>query len=378
MKRVFILAGEPSGDRLGAWYVEKQHERGEQAAYVGVGGESMRAAGIELIKNISELSVVGVFEIIKHLPRLVGLRNEILEHILAGNYDEVVVIDFPGFNLSLLNKLKSRCPVIPVTYLAPPQMWAWGAWRLAKLARLSNKIIVLYPFEIAWYADRGVVVEFWGNPVAERLLQNHSITAVFNESRVPEKAWALFPGSRVQEVIQLLPLYAELFAAFESQRSVAHIYISVAPGLSESRLRTLFLSFPQFRAYENKLVFFGQDEHFTVLKKVILVVTKPGTNTLELALLGVPAIVVYQTSWLTYILAKIVVSLSSMTLPNIMTGKILMPEFIQAKKSIPEIVALWKKFFDMAEHNYEAYRDHAASLIGVRAVLAVGSARKKS
>ena len=312
-RSVFMVAGEASGDALGAWYIEQQGSKGNDVTYTAVGGAQLRAAGADIYLPLTQLSVVGVVEIIKHIPRLYRIGRELARHIGQGGYDELVVIDFPGFNLRLIKHIRTHYPQIRIAYLSPPQLWVWGAWRVKKLKRYADRVIVLYPFEVAWYAKRGVKALFWGSPVAQRLRGQSALPA-----RKRERRLTLMPGSRAQELRLLMPHFAATVRMLCARVPHLALTISVAPSLTRAHVEHALAPYhPEewgcaitYVTDHNELM-----EH---LKRSACVLTKPGTNTLELALLGVPGAVLYKTSWLTYWLARMVVNVGSMTLPNLL------------------------------------------------------------
>lgn len=335
-KHIFLLAGEASGDALAAWYLGKTNAN---ATYTGVTGPAMRACGVHSHADITDLNVVGIAEIVRHLPRLLRLIRQMVDHIVTTGYDEVVLVDFPGFNLRVLKKLKQKRPDIRVTYLSPPQMWVWGAWRVKPLARYADRVVVLYPFEVAWYAQRGVQAEWIGSPVAERIAGQ----CVQHELQVPVRAGSkqyqlsLLPGSRSQEVTGLMKVYAPVIQQMCKAVKGMRIVVVVAPTITQEQIEQALAPYrPESWGAQWKYV--SGDEALPALAHSVCALTKPGTNTLELALLGVPTVVVYKTSWLTYWLARLVVKVESMTLPNLLTGQQLFDEFIQGN-CVPEVVA---------------------------------------
>lgn len=332
-KKIFLLAGEASGDVLGAWYLTQRRRREPGSSYHGVGGPQMAQAGVQLVRSFDDLQVVGVAEIIRHLPRLLRLQREVVQQILDGGYDEVVLIDFPGFNLRVLRDLKKKMPSLPITFLSPPQLWVWGAWRIKKVA-LADTVIVLYPFEIAWYKKRGVNAEWWGSPVVQRLQK--VISAVPQKK---ERMIAVLPGSRPQELKQLMRYYAPALRALSHDDPTMTIVFLLAPSLNLERVKEALRPY-MLGSWGCEVRFvIDEQEKYRVMAHSICALTKPGTNTLELALLGVPAVVVYKTSWLTYWLARMVVQVPSMTLPNLLTGKKMYTELLQGACTTEAIVA---------------------------------------
>lgn len=370
-KKVFLLAGEASGDVLGVWYLAQQRRRDAAGLsrmagveYHGIGGPQMAAAGVSLVRSFDELQVVGVAEIIRHLPRLLRLQREVVQHILTEGYDEVVLIDFPGFNLRVLRDLKKKMPTLPITLLSPPQMWVWGAWRVKKVA-LADTVIVLYPFEVEWYKKRGVNAEWWGSPVVQRL---EKVIGAVPEKK--EKMIAVLPGSRPQELKQLMRYYAPALRSLSHTDSSLKIVFLLAPSLNREMIKAALKPY-MVGSWGCEVRFVvDEQEKYRVMAHSMCALTKPGTNTLELALLGVPAVVVYKTSWLTYWLARMVVQVPSMTLPNLLTGKKMYTELLQSDCTPEAIAAKLHALVREYEENKQVYRVRCSALRQIKQELA--------
>ena len=324
MKKIFIVTGELSGDITAAWYVKRLQLENSEAEIHAVGGDNLQALGVTIFKRFEELNVVGVFEILRHLPKILHILNELIEHIKSNGFDEVILVDFPGFNLRLAKKLKSLDPKIKVTYLAPPQLWCWGAWRVNKLRKYCDNVIVLYPFEVEWYKQRGVTAQWLGNPVYDSLHQYFPLT----ENK--EKLIAFLPGSRKAEIERFLPIFRDIVKNFVLRHPDVKFVIPLASSLSDDFIKQQ-LEKSGLNVYSNKLIFTRTDkEKFEKLSECCLAVTKPGTVSLELALLKVPAVMIFKISWLTYILARPLVKVKYMSLPNLLLDFPLYKELVQS------------------------------------------------
>lgn len=323
MKKVFILAGELSGDQLAGWYLDHLKKQGQDVIAYGVGGDNLASHGAVLVERYENLNVTGIIEIIKHLPRLYRLLTILCTYITQKEFDEVIVVDFPGFNLQLIKRLKWQNPNIVITYLSPPQLWCWGQWRLRSLKRYCNKVIVLYPFEVTWYKERDVNATWIGNPHVERVLPHCSTTDI-KENKI-----ALIPGSRPGEIEKLLPLLLKTVSIVQKEHPDTRFILPLAQSISEQ----FFHSCVKKHHLEATLPFIDiitdDDKKWTTLGSCCAALSKPGTVTLELALLQVPTIVFYKTSWLTYFLAKMVAHVSQMALPNLLLQKTIFKEFVQ-------------------------------------------------
>ena len=318
--KVFIVAGELSGDKLGAWYAKRLLKDNPEIEIHAVGGASLEKAGAKLYERFEKLNVVGVVEILKHLRFIFSFMKKLKDHIINNNYDHVVVVDFPGFNLRLIKRLKKANPNIKITYLSPPQLWIWGEGRIKTIKKYCDEVIVLYPFEVEWYKKRGVDVQWLGYPLYEKFKPFFS-KAKRNRNRI-----ALIPGSRSIEIKRLLPLFARVVQNLQR----AHPDLEVVIPLAESVKKDVVEKELMGVGLKNFSIIKGEQEKLKALSSCCLALSKPGTVTLELALLGVPAIVAYKASWISYFLAKMLVNIKQMSLPNLLLDDIVYPEFIQS------------------------------------------------
>lgn len=340
-KRIFIVTGELSGDKAAAWFVKKIKEQYDEPIYFeAVGGNSLCECGVNIYKRFESLNVTGIVEIIWHLPRIFRLMHQIAAHIKNNNFDEVVLVDFPGFNLKLAQKLNSICPELKITYFCPPQLWCWGAWRIKKLKKYCNKVVVLYPFEVEWYTQRGLNVEWIGNPVFDNMKKYFALT------EQKENLIALIPGSRISEIKRFIPLIGQVVKLFGLYHPDAKFILPVAESISEEFIRS---ELRKACSNHNKIkILRSEQEKFEQLSKCCLAITKPGTITLELALLKIPAVVFFKISWLTYIIGRPLVKAKFMSLPNILAGKEIYKEYIQGDCKA-------KNIFDYARRIYQGF-----------------------
>jgi lipid-A-disaccharide synthase len=295
--------------------------------------------------------------------------RDLIAHILTTGYDEVVVVDFPGFNLRLIRKLKQKNPDLRITYVSPPQMWVWGAWRVKKIRQYVDRVIVLYPFEVAWYAQRGVQAEWMGSPVVRALDAQCQKEGLAVPLKKRSFQIALLPGSRRQEITQLMAVYAPVLKQLCKEHPGLTIAIVVAPTLSQERIAHA-LAPHQPETWGGAIRYVTEaDEALRVRAESICALTKPGTNTLELALLGVPTVVVYKTSWLTYWLARMVVKVDSMTLPNLLLKEPVFPEFIQDQCTTEKVVAQLHEYLEQHKQSSTAYEAVVENVMRVRSEL---------
>ncbi|MBD3273544.1 lipid-A-disaccharide synthase [Candidatus Dependentiae bacterium] len=341
--KIFIVSGELSGDQSGAWYLNKI--RNENIEFDAVGGSFLRAAGAKIYEDIEKLNITGVVEVLGKLKFIFTFLKQLSNHIIKNNFNKVILVDFPGFNLMLAKRLKKLDPKIQITYLSPPQLWVWGSWRLKKIKKYCDKLVVLYPFEVDWYKKQGFDnVEFIGNPLCSKLNKY-----LLNDNLEVKNQIAILPGSRKQEIKKLLPFFARLIKKVKLLYPNMKIVLPVADSIDSNFLEKQLRKHNLYNHGQDVFLVAGEDEKIKALKESILAITKPGTITLELALLEIPSVIFYKTSWITYLLAKMVVNVEYMGLPNLFLNKPIYKEFIQGDCKVDlifeHVKTIYESFF---------------------------------
>ncbi|MCF7899412.1 lipid-A-disaccharide synthase [Candidatus Babeliales bacterium] len=373
MKKIFFVSGEVSGDRLGAWYLKRLKQDYEAIQVTAIGGHFLQNAGAKLYKNLEELNIVGVSEIIKKIPFIFKFLKNLKEYILQNNFEEIVLIDFPGFNLRLAKALKKANPKIKITYLSPPQTWIWGKWRIKKLKKYCDELIVLYPFEVEWYKKYGLNTFYFENPVYSKLKESFEKWQVDQEFLKNKKNQiAIIPGSRTSEIKKLLPFVVEIIKKINNSWPDLKIVLPIAQSFSydfiEKELKKLFGE--QYNFFRKNIILVQDEkEKLKLLSQCCLAITKPGTVTLELALLKVPSIVFYKTSWLTYFLARPLIKVKYMSLPNLLLNKLVFEEFIQQDCKINNIFKYFSKLYEDFLYNSHVYQKYQKDLFDIEILL---------
>ncbi|OGU31939.1 MAG: lipid-A-disaccharide synthase [Ignavibacteria bacterium GWA2_55_11] len=323
VNKVMIIAGEASGDLHGAGVVRELKRRNPNVEVYGVGGDNMRREGMHLIYHIRELGFMGFAEVIRHLPLIRALSFTLEQILTLKRPDVVLLIDYPGFNLRFAKKVKARG--IKVIYYISPQVWAWHRSRVKTMREVVDKMLVILPFEVDFYRSEGIEAEFVGHPLLEVLTPNNDGKNFRKRYGLdPEKPLlVLLPGSRRQEIEQIFPdmLSAGKAVARELGYELA---VGIAPTLEERYFRTLYST--------NNVKLIKGVTHELMEYAAFAFVTS-GTATLETALFGTPMLVVYRTSWLTYLIGRLLVRVKNIGLVNIVAGKKIVPEFIQHRAS---------------------------------------------
>jgi lipid-A-disaccharide synthase len=315
VRDVLISVGEASGDLHGAALVSALTAAAPGVRVFGLGGPRMAAVGVGLMDDPGRLSVMGFVEVLRTIPHHWGLLRRIEQRLARGTVGLVIVMDYPGFNMRVA--AAARRHGVPVLYYITPQVWAWGAGRLPKLARLVTHAAVILPFEQALLAQHGIAATFVGHPLLDRMGDLPSRDAARESLGVPShrRLLALFPGSRRQEVDRHLEPFVATARLLQARHPDLDVVVSVAPGMSVDAVRCPY-----------PLV---HDATWRVLRGADAALCKSGTTTLEAAVAGCPLVVAYKTSAWTYAIARRVVRIPRIGLVNVVAGREVAPEFVQ-------------------------------------------------
>jgi len=358
--RILMVAGEASGDLYGSRLVAALRERDAALAFRGIGGPRMRAAGVEIFADSSELAVVGLTEVLSHWKPIRAAFQRAALELAEGRPDLLLLIDYPDFNLRLAERARRRG--VPVVYFISPQVWAWRRSRIRDIARNVRLMLVILPFEEAIYREAGVPVQFVGHPLLDILpppmdaLEARKALGLDPQRRI----LGLLPGSRVKELKTHLPIMLDCARLLRARIGDLQCLIPVAATLEPSDLRAVLEDVP---AGERPLLLV--DRHVEALGAMDAAVIKSGTATLEAALMGVPMVVGYRMSPLTYALASLLADVPHVALVNIVSGERLVPELVQEAFRPAAVAALLEDLLDNPDRTSELRR----RLLAVRARL---------
>ncbi|MBI5643300.1 MAG: lipid-A-disaccharide synthase [Deltaproteobacteria bacterium] len=333
IKKVFIISGEESGDLHGGTLITALKKLVPSLEVGGMGGEKMRKAGLKG-PDSKEVSVVGVVEVIEKLPKILKTFRELKKTLADGGFDCVVLIDFPDFNLRFAKEAKKLG--VPVIYYISPQVWAWRKGRVKEIARLVDKMLVVFPFETGIYKEAGVDVEYVGHPLADitecGLTREGARKALGIESR--GTVISLLPGSRTGEVKRLLGAMLKAGEIMEKGLGAKDKPLFILPA-ANSIDDSLINEFTKKTAVEVMVV---RGAMYSALRASDAAVVASGTATLETALIGTPMAIIYKMSPVSYGIAKALVGVKNVGLPNIVAGRRVVPELIQGQAT-PEGIA---------------------------------------
>jgi lipid-A-disaccharide synthase len=324
--RILISAGEASGEMYGAQLIEALRRREPALEFFGVGGDRMRAAGCDTIIDAKDLAVVGITEILSHLPKIYGLFHRLIEEADRRRPDLAIVIDSPAFNWRVARQMKKRG--VPVVYYVAPQFWAWRQGRVKLLRQYITKALVIFPFEEKFYRDRGVEAVFVGHPLAELPQPSISRETYAAQNRLdPGKPWiVLMPGSRAKAVRMNLGTIVDSVLLLGGDYEYL---LPVAPTLSPEFLYREMgedeMGDPRMELPDIKLV----PDALPALYHSRAGIIASGTATVEAAMMSTPFAMVYRVSNLTYALGKPRIKVPYFAMVNLIAGERIVPELVQ-------------------------------------------------
>jgi lipid-A-disaccharide synthase len=331
MARLLISCGEASGDLYAAELIRHLRKERPDLEVRGLGGDGVAAQGGSLLAHSRDVAVVGLAEVVRHLPRLRALYRTMVQSVVETPPAAALLVDYPGFNLRLAAALHARG--VPVVYYVSPQVWAWRRGRVRAIRRSVDHMIVIFPFEEALYQAAGVPVTFAGHPLVDLVRPPADPRAAQRELGLdPERpVLALLPGSRPREVAFHMPVLAEAAAALGRRLPALQCCAAVAPGIDPGGLDRWRARLPALKVVAGRT--------YDLLATCTAAVVASGTATVEAALLGAPMVVVYRLSALTYLLGRPLVSVPHVAMANLIVGRRVVPELIQADFTAPAVVS---------------------------------------
>ncbi len=321
MTLIYLIAGEQSGDVLGARLIEALRAARPDLAFTGIGGPRMAERGFVSRFPMEELAVMGLVEVLPRLRRLRQLMAETIADIRAKRPDVLVTIDSPGFNLRVLRKL----PDIKRVHYVAPQVWAWRPHRVREFPGLWNKLLCLLPFEPAWFAQHGIAASFTGHPVLQSGADTGDAARFRARHRLAPDApvLILMPGSRRTEVPRLLPVFGQTLALL-ADRIPGLVPVIPAAGAVAATVQQAAALWPVRPIIVTEL-----DDKHDAYAAASVALTKSGTSTLELALASVPMAVTYRVNPLTAFMARRMIRIPHVAMVNLLAGRELVPELLQ-------------------------------------------------
>jgi lipid-A-disaccharide synthase len=370
---VLLAVGDASGDRYAADFVRELRGLRSGMRFLGLGGVELERAGVELVVHQRELAIGGVVELVPHLDRIFGTWRRMVAALLSAAPDLVVLVDSSGFNLPFARRAQRAG--VPVLYYIAPQVWAWRRGRIRKLAKRVDRLAVIFPFELAVYEGSGVEVEFVGHPLVDILrVTKADLDRGAARKRLGiephDRVVALLPGSRRTELRHCLGVYLETARVLHARDPRLRFLLPLAPSIDRSSVEARIAEAGLPSLLRIQLL------ESSSLESVIasdVAVIKPGTATLEAALLDCPSVIVARGNALSVALVRRLLKVDALGMPNLIAGRTIVPEFLQDEAQPEKIATSVLELFagPAREHQLTA-------LAGVRARLGRGGAARRA
>ncbi len=345
MKHIFIVSGDASGDVYGAQLVQALQAQNPNVKIAGMGGDCMAKTSMVFLYNlVREFSVMGFVPVILGIPKVMRFLEMILDYFDCERPDTLVLIDYPGFNLYLATHAKTRG--IRTIYYVTPQIWAWGHWRIKKIQRWIDQMLVIFPFEVDFYHGH-VPVQYVGHPLMEKIVEFKPDPEFLVQHQLQDgPILGLLPGSRTVQIKKNLPVMLWTASRLAQDYPIAHLVLALASNKYASLVQHIWEAFADKSKLPQLTVILGKTYDVIHYSRLMLVTS--GTATLETALLGTPLVVIYRVTHLHRIVAKKTSMLKCkyFALPNIICGKKIIPEYLIAEdhpsEILPAVYALWQ------------------------------------
>jgi len=319
VKRVVIVAGETSGDLHGAALMRAMKEACPDLAFSGIGGSGMIAEGLTALRHMREMNFMGFVEVVRHLPFIMRTMKDLETHLDDISPDLVILIDYPGFNLKMLPRIKKRG--IPVMYYISPQLWAWHTSRVKLIRKYVDRMVVLFEFERSFYEKYGIEADFVGHPLVGMVKATEDRDTLRQSLNAQSQPLVgLFPGSRSQEIERILPVMVDSVRYMREKMGSVRAAIGCAPEISDD----IYESYT-----EGSDIDLVRGRTYELMTHADVNAVTSGTATIEAGICGTPMVVVYRTSPLTFAIGRRLVKLSYIGMINIIAGRMIVPELWQ-------------------------------------------------
>ena len=321
---IFILAGEPSGDEYGASLMHELLAVDSNIQFSGIGGPLMELQGLQSMQPLSKMSVMGFMEILKTLPFFMQLEKKIINHILDMKPDKIILIDYPGLNLRLCEKIKKQFETEIIYYISP-QVWAWKESRVQIIKQYVDKLLVIFEFEKKWFHKKGVKAEYVGHPFLD--VWNYDDTQIIKQYNLDltKPILTLFPGSRIQEFKRHGKLLINSALKIKEHIPELQILLGLHPNI-------------QYNKTIDSNIIIVQDMPLKALEIASAAIIASGTATLQAAIMNIPSVVIYKMNTVSWLLTKKMIKVPFASMANIIAEEEVFPEFLQNQANQDNIV----------------------------------------
>ena len=329
---IFIIAGEASGDQIGADLIYQLKKLNKNPIkFVGIGGPKMIKEGLNPIFDMSEISVMGILEVVAKIYKIIKLLKLTEKSIYLNKPNILITIDSPGFNLRIQKKVCKIKNLKKIHYVAPT-VWAWKAYRAKQMSKFLDLLLVLFPFEKKYFTSEGLNTEFVGHAGIFRMNNDETKTITKKETiDLNNLKIAILPGSRLMEIRKLMPVFVKVAVQLTKYFNNINFFIVTLPSLKNHIEKYLINVGLEYYITDNL------DEKYNIYSDVDCALCASGTVSLELANYRTPMVVAYKLNWMTWILVKIMVKINTASIVNIILDKKIIPEYFQGRASVENL-----------------------------------------
>ena len=337
MKKIFVLTGEPSGDKLASKVISQLKNSRSDIEYLSVGGEHLKALGIKSIYDLEEVTYFGFTKVILNLFKIKNKINETVDEIIKFSPDILFSVDSPDFTLRVANKVKKLNPNIKTIHLVAPQVWIWREHRVKQLKSFLDHVLLLFPFEKKYFDKENIPNTFTGHPLLEVQGKNKiDINQIIGHG---QGIFSIFPGSRLSEINILIPILFE-FIKLMNEKYNDMFFVFHSTTEHGQLIKNLLLR----EGFKNCEVISDEKIKFEILKKSLFAVAKSGTISLEICNARVPSVIIYKLNMINYFIIKMLVKVKFANIINITADEELIPELLQSKCNSKNIFNTVNKF----------------------------------
>ena len=343
MKKIFVLTGEPSGDKLAAKVISKTKESNPNIEFLSVGGQHLHELGIKSIYDLKEVTYLGFTRVLFNLFKIKKKIDETVDKIIKFNPTILFSVDSPDFTLRVAKKVKKLNPNIKTIHFVAPQVWVWREKRLKKLKLFLDHVLLLFPFEKKYFENENIKYTFTGHPLLEEQKKNKiDINQVLKKDK---KIFSIFPGSRMSEINTLIPILFE-FVKLMNEKHDNMIFVFH----SNLEHATLIQDLIKTEGLKNCEVISDEQIKSSVLKQSIFAVAKSGTISLEICNAKIPSIIIYKINSINFFIVKMLVKVKFANIINIAAEKEIIPELLQSKCNSKNIFMIVNKLLNNQEN----------------------------
>ena len=344
MKKIFILTGEPSGDKLASKVISKSKTSKPEIEYLSVGGEHLKALGIKSLYDLNEVTYLGFTRVLLNIFKIKNKINETVDKIIEFNPDILFSVDSPDFTLRVVEKVKKLKPNIKTIHYVAPQVWVWREGRVKKLKKFLDHILLLFPFEKKYFEKENISCTFVGHPLLEDNDKNKiDISNIISENK---KIISIFSGSRSSEINILTPILLKFIKMMEEKYDDIHFIFHTT-----NEHRQTLKNKVSKEELKNCDVISDEKIKSYILKKSIFSVAKSGTISLEICNANVPSIIIYKMNFINFFIVKMLVKVKFANIINIAAGKEVIPELLQEKCNAKNIFNKVDEFLTNPDHS---------------------------